>query len=309
MSQPTIGSLFAGIGGFDVGFENAGYRTAWQVELNPINRAVLADRFPHAKQLEDVRRCGAHNLEPVDVLTAGFPCQDISQAGAGRRDKQSRGLRGERSGLFWEVIRILKEIQPRWVVLENVVNLLAINDSQDFETVVRALADCGYVGFWRVLNAQYFGVPQQRRRLFLVAGHHRMPPMELLVDAAPVDAISPASGSIQWPLPADSWAANTLLADNTPGRITLGSTTFVAYPDRWPQMVERQRASEDDGICLGLDEANVAEAFAAGNAVVPQIAEWIGRKLIRTDRQPLATACDPLLVVTESTPGAARPSR
>ncbi|WP_150688928.1 DNA cytosine methyltransferase [Pseudomonas fluorescens] len=176
MQQPTLGSLFAGIGGFDVGFENAGYRSAWQIELNPINRAVLADRFPRAQQFEDVRHCGAHNLCSVDVLTAGFPCQDISIAGARESNRDIRGLRGERSGLFWEVIRILKEIQPRWVVLENVVNLLAVNDSHDFETVIRALADCGYVGFWRVLNAQYFGVPQQRRRIFLVAGYRHMPP-------------------------------------------------------------------------------------------------------------------------------------
>ena len=276
MHQPTIGSLFAGIGGFDVGFENAGYRTAWQVELNPINRAVLADRFPHARQFEDVRECGAHNLSAVDVITAGFPCQDISIAGS----HAPRGLQGERSGLFWEVIRILKETQPRWVVLENVVNLLAVNDSRDFETVIRALADCGYVGFWRVLNAQYFGVPQQRRRVFLVAGYRQMPPMELLADAAPVDAIPPASGAIQWPRPADAWAANTLLADNAPGRISLGCTTFVAEPHRWDQMVERQRASEDDGLCLGLDEANLAEAFAAGNAVVTQVAGWIACNLV-----------------------------
>lgn len=273
--MPTIGSLFAGIGGFDVGFENAGYRTAWQVELNPVNRAVLADRFPHAQQFEDVRQCGAHNLSSVDVITGGFPCQDISLAG-----RKPTGLRGERSGLFWEVIRILKETQPRWVVLENVVNLLAVNDSQDFETVIRALADCGYVGFWRVLNAQYFGVPQQRRRIFLVAGHRRMPPMELLADAAPVDAIPPASGSIQWPRSADAWAANTLLAGTAAAQIAMGCTTFVAEPNRWGQMVERQRASEDDGICLGLDAANLAEAFAAGNAVVTQVAEWIARSLI-----------------------------
>ena len=73
-----MGSLFAGIGGFDVGFENAGYRTPWQVELNPVNRAVLADRFPHARQFEEVRECGPHRLCAVDVITAGFPCQDIS---------------------------------------------------------------------------------------------------------------------------------------------------------------------------------------------------------------------------------------
>lgn len=278
--MPTIGSLFAGIGGFDLGFENAGFTTAWQVELNPVNRAVLADRFPHAERFEDVRRCGAHNLTPVDVVTGGFPCQDISLAGARSTNKDKRGLRGERTGLFWEVIRILKEIQPRWVVLENVVNLLAVNDSEDFETVIGALADCGYVGCWRVLNAQYFGVPQQRRRLFLVAGSGRMPPMELLADAAPVDAISPASSATPWPVPADAWAANTLLANKAGSQIALGCTTFVAEPNRWDQMAERQRASDDDGLCLGLDAANLAEAFSAGNAVVPQIAEWIARKLI-----------------------------
>ncbi len=113
-----------------------------------------------------------------DVITGGFPCQDISLAGARDSKRDKRGLRGERSGLFWEVIRILKEVQPRWVVLENVVNLLAVNDCEDFETVIRALADGGYVGCWRVLNAQYFGVPQQRRRVFLVAGLGRMPPSE-----------------------------------------------------------------------------------------------------------------------------------
>lgn len=281
MPQPTLGSLFAGIGGFDVGFENAGYRTAWQVELNPTNRAVLADRFPHATQHTDVRHCGAHNLSPIDVLTAGFPCQDISLAGS-REGNQATGLRGKRSGLFWEVIRILKETQPRWVVLENVVNLLAVNDSQDFETVIRALADSGYVGYWRVLNAQYFGVPQQRRRIFLVAGYRRMPPIELLADAAPVDAIPPASGKIQWPRPADAWAANTLLANNAGAQIAMGCTTFVAHANGWHQMAERQRASENDGLCLGLDASNLAEAFSAGNAVVTQIAQWIAEKLIKT---------------------------
>lgn len=280
MQQPTVGSLFAGIGGFDVGFENAGYRSAWQVELNPVNRAVLADRFPHARRFEDVRECGAHNLSAVDVITAGFPCQDISIAGCRESNRATRGLQGERSGLFWEVIRILKETQPRWVVLENVVNLLAVNDSRDFETVIRALADCGYVGFWRVLNAQYFGVPQQRRRVFLVAGYRCMPPIQLLADAAPVDAISPASQSQQWPRPADAWAANTLLANKAGSQIAMGCTTFVAEPNRWDQMVERQRAAENDGLCLGLDAANLAEAFGAGNAVVTQVAEWVGRGLM-----------------------------
>jgi len=172
-------------------------------------------------------------------------------AGARESNRDTRGLRGARSSLFWEAIRILKETQPRWVVLENVVNLLAVNDSHDFETVVRALADCGHVGFWRVLNAQYFGVPQQRRRVFLVAGYRRMPPFELLADAAPVDAVPPASQSQRWPRPADAWAANTLLADRAPSQIAMGCTTLVAHANGWDQMAERRRASEVDGFCPG----------------------------------------------------------
>lgn len=110
-----------------------------------------------------------------------------------------------------------------------------------------------------------------------------MPPFEFLADAAPVDAIPPASQSIQWPRPADAWAANTLLADKAASQIAMGCTTFVAHPNGWDQMAERQRASEDDGVCLGLDAANLAEAFGAGNAVVTQVAEWVGRKLIQAE--------------------------
>lgn len=185
---------------------------------------------------------------PLTSSPQVFPCQDISIAGSRPGNQNTRGLCGQRSGLFWEVIRILQETQPRWVVLENVVNLLAINDSQDFETLIRALADSGYVGFWRVLNAQYFGVPQQRRRVFLVAGHRRMPPMELLADTAPVEAIPPASQSQHWPRPADAWAANTLLANKARSQIAMGCTTFIAQPNGWHQMAERQRASENDGL-------------------------------------------------------------
>ena len=87
-----------------------------------------------------------------------------------------------------------------------------------------------------------------------------------------------------WPTrPADAWAANTLLANKAGSQIAMGCTTFVAHPNGWHQMAERQRASENDGLCLGLDASNLAEAFAAGNAVVPQIAQWIAEKLIKAN--------------------------
>lgn len=281
-ARPTLGSLFAGIGGFDLGFEWAGFRTAWQVEINSIHQQVLRAHFPHAKLFSDVRACGSRNLAPVDVLTAGFPCQDISVMGASRKDKtQPNGLAGSRSGLFQEVIRIAREIQPAWLVLENVPNLLAINDSRDLQTVLQALADSGYVGFWRVLDAQYFGVPQGRRRLFVVAGLGRYPPLELLADASPVESIPRSAWAQQQLCLADGYPAYTLLATNTRARISLGCENLICHAGRRDAMVERARTSQANGIPLGLDDYHWYSSFAAGNAVSPLIAEWIGRHLLR----------------------------
>ncbi|WP_374940991.1 DNA cytosine methyltransferase [Xylophilus ampelinus] len=115
--------------------------------MEPHLREALALRFPHARQFADVREVGAHNLCPVDVLVGGFSCQDVSSMGA------SAGLAGARTGLFREVRRIAEEIRPQWLVLENVVGLLTSNGGQDFGVVLRALADPGYVGLWRVASA------------------------------------------------------------------------------------------------------------------------------------------------------------
>lgn len=170
--QPTVGSLFAGIGGFDLGFEQAGFTTSWQVEINDVCRAVLQDRFPHAQQFTDVRTC-LPELWPVDVIIGGFPCQDVSQMG------KRRGLAGARTGLFFDALNIVNTLRPQWVVLENVTGLLTSNNGQDFQTVVESLAECGYLGGWRVLDARYFGVPTGRRRVFLVAGLGKQPQSSL----------------------------------------------------------------------------------------------------------------------------------
>ena len=114
----NVGSLFAGIGGFDLGFERAGMRVAWQVELDPYCRAVLARHFPDAARFEDVCEVGARNLAPVDLICGGFPCQDLSPAGRGA------GIDGARSGLWAEFARIVRELRPRYVVVENVPALL-----------------------------------------------------------------------------------------------------------------------------------------------------------------------------------------
>src|SRR3990167_7832126 len=134
----TVGSLFSGIGGFDLGFERAGFRVVWQVKNDVKARSVLAARFPTARLYDDVRTVGEANLEPVDVICGGFPCQDVSVAG------KREGLIGARTGVFWEIVRIARELKPRWMVLENVPGLLTSHGGRDFHTVLAALADCGF---------------------------------------------------------------------------------------------------------------------------------------------------------------------
>lgn len=159
----TVGDLFAGVGGFSLGFEQAGFRTSWQVETENFPRRVLETRFPHAKRFNDIRNCGVHNLKPVDVITAGVPCQDVSVAG------KRAGLAGERTGLFYEFARILRELRPAWFVFENVPGLFSSNRGRDFAEVLLVLmVECGYGISWRVLDSRFFGVAQKRRRVFIV---------------------------------------------------------------------------------------------------------------------------------------------
>ena len=158
-----FGSLFSGIGGFDLGFERTGIQCAWQVERDPHCLKLLERRFTNAKRYDDVRTVGKHNLESVDILCGGFPCQDVSIAG------RRAGLTGERSGLWFEFARIIDELEPRWVVIENVPGLLSSNRGRDFAVIVQWLVKRGYGVCWRVLDAQYFGVAQRRRRVFIVA--------------------------------------------------------------------------------------------------------------------------------------------
>lgn len=172
------GSLFAGIEGFGKGLEDTGgFETVWQVEQEPFCLSVLESRFPNAQRFTDVRTVGKHNLPTVDIITAGVPCQDVSVAG------KRAGLSGERTGLFYEFARILQELRPSWFVFENVPGIFSSNNGRDFAEVLRVLmVECGYGVSWRVLNSQYFGVAQRRRRVFIVGSLGRPCPPEILFE-------------------------------------------------------------------------------------------------------------------------------
>lgn len=168
-----IGSLFSGIGGLELGLEWAGVgHTVWQCEFsdgqgdllgaeNTFARAVLKRHWPDAIIYDDVRTMGTVDPLPlVDVLCGGFPCQDISVGNV-----HGEGLKGKRSGLFWEIIRIAKLIEPRFIVLENVANLV----NKGLAEVLGALAEIGYDAEWHTLSAADIGAPHLRKRVFIIA--------------------------------------------------------------------------------------------------------------------------------------------
>lgn len=166
--KPTAVSLFAGVGGFDLGAELAGFEVIGQVEIDKNCQEVLRQRFPNALLHDDVTTAIAWAKENdligrVDIVCGGFPCQDVSVAG------KRAGIAGARSGLFWEAIRFSEEVKAHTIILENVPGLLSSNDGRDFGVVISTLADAGYSHIeWRVLDSQFFGVPQRRRRVFIV---------------------------------------------------------------------------------------------------------------------------------------------
>ena len=174
-------SLFAGVGGFDLALERNGIEVVASVEIDKNARKVLAKRFPNSTILEDVCDVTGKQLfelgfDSNGIIVGGFPCQDLSVAG------KRAGLAGDRSGLFFEITRILEETKAKYFILENVPGLLSSNKGRDMGTVIGTLDDLGYSVAWRVLDAQYFGVPQRRRRVFIVGclGDDWRTPAEIL---------------------------------------------------------------------------------------------------------------------------------
>lgn len=188
----TLGSLFDGSGGFPLGASLCGIKPVWASEIEPFPIRVTTKRFPNMKHLGDVSKLKGYEIEPVDIITFGSPCQDLSIAG--RRS----GLDGKKSSLFYEAIRIVKEMRektngekPRYIVWENVLGVFSSNKGEDFFSVIKeiykitgnqvinsrpkkwsnagCILDENFSLAWRVFDARYWGVPQRRRRIYLVA--------------------------------------------------------------------------------------------------------------------------------------------
>lgn len=156
----TFGSLFAGIGGFDLGFERAGMECRWQVEIDDYCNRVLEKHWPNVARFRDVRECGAHNLEWVDVICGGPPCQPTSTAGLQRGDGDDRWLWGE-------ALRVVRELRPRVAVMENPTGLLQL--VREFGGIVDSLAGDGRLCEWGVLSSAGVGTNHKRKRLLILS--------------------------------------------------------------------------------------------------------------------------------------------
>ena len=190
-----LGSLFDGSGGFPLAGAMFGIEPVWASEIEKYPIRVTSARFPNMKHLGDINNINGAEIEPVDIITFGSPCQDLSIAG-----KQAGIHDGERSNLFFEAIRIIKEMRnvsadkyPRFAVWENVPGAFSSNKGRDFQAVLQAFckvcepnanvpfpnwggwkpSGCivgnGFSLAWRVYDAQYWGVPQRRKRIYLIA--------------------------------------------------------------------------------------------------------------------------------------------
>lgn len=286
-----IGSLFSGIGGLELGLEWAGVgHTVWQVEQDAFCLGVMAHHWPDAQRFTDVREVGAHSLAPVDVICGGFPCQDISYAGKGA------GLAGHRSGLWTEFARIIGELGPRYVVVENVRALL----TRGIDQVLGTLADLGYDAEWSIVSAASVGAPHRRERVFIVAYRHgagvgdaqgeRWAGWENDRDQGGRKRTHRPAGASLGDTDGERGCGRGVKQDagdaDTPGEVVRwGDAVPVRGHDGTVRLIPADAAARglESPLCpvaYGVP-GRVAGLRALGNAVVPQCSEVVGRRLMQ----------------------------
>lgn len=247
MTKLTVGSLFSGVGGFDLGMERAGLEIIWQCDNDPFCQKVLKKHWPDVRMYNNVKEINRTNTTSPDVIVGGFPCQDISEAKRG-----ARGLDGKRSGLWWEFRRIIGELRPRFAIVENVSNL----SNQGIERVLGSLAEIGYDAEWEIIPACALGAPHARERMFIVAYPQSCHGVNIRREQGNVFEARKRS------------AAH---AGNGGG----GSGWGVGENGYWTH--EPKICRVVDGVPSRMDRLRL---ISLGNAVVPQIAEHLGRLIL-----------------------------
>ncbi len=275
MNGLRVLDLFSGIGGFSLGLERAGMQTVAFCEIDKTAQQVLRKHWSDVPIFDDVKTLKGEQLGTIDVICGGFPCQDLSFAGKGA------GLTGARSGLWWEFHRLIKEIKPSWVIIENVAALR----SRGLDKVLGSLAEIGYDAEWHCVPASAVGAPHQRDRVWIIAypnhAGSRTPEHGVDQDGQTLEqerqdkSFGRVSGCGTVVSDTDVLGTQVPVEGRHPSQQVLGGTSEawrVAVGGIW---------SVEPPICRVVDGLpNRAHRIKQlGNAVVPQIPELIGRAI------------------------------
>ena len=301
--KPKLASFFSGIGGFDLGFERAGFDIAYQCEVNKFCNAILERHWWQVPRSGDIKKIAEpQSIPAADVWAGGFPCQDVSLARMGPR----AGLRGAQSGLFHEFSRLVADRRPRVLLIENVPGLLSSHEGRDFGIVLQTLAKLGYCVGWRVFNSKNFGVPQSRQRVFIIGCHRdRRGPAKILFESerSPGNPTSgrPNGKDIVSPFkecvgdlvkgPIVKKLAHCVYACSARHTGTDWSRNYASYPEGrvrrfTPVECERLQGFPDEWTVplkksrfFHADDLDSLRYHAIGNAVSVPVIEWLADRI------------------------------
>ncbi len=293
-SRYKLNSFFAGIGGFDIGFERNGFMTNYLCEINPFCNEVLETHWPMVKKVNDICDIAANDVPFAEVWCGGFPCQDISVA---RGASQRLGLDGSRSGLFFQYANLIEKNMPEVVIIENVEGLFNSNGGRDFGVILKRMTELGYAVSWRLVNSRYFGVPQSRSRVYLCCWRDNlMKSVRVMFESegahrvadARKDFITESSLPNEYPkvpkvaycLAATSgrhtgtdWSRTYVVCDDGVRRMTpVEYERLQGFPDYWT--LPKQHDVNDD-------DTDTLRYTALGNAVSVPVVEWIAKRVYR----------------------------
>jgi DNA (cytosine-5)-methyltransferase 1 len=298
MSKLKVASFFAGIGGFDLGFERSGMEVVFQCEINKFGQSVLKKHWPNVILIDDIKSVKAKDIpKSADLWCGGFPCQDLSSANQGKR----KGLEGERSGLFYEFCRLVKEKKPKWIVLENVPGLLNSHNGEDFRCVLEELDELGYGVSWRVFDAKYFGTPQRRRRVYIVGSYRTLDSARVLFEPDAIKVVAKqgvgekfsSAGRVKG---SDVDANIFAIQHASIGRKASAGPQAKGFRNDGETYTLDSRGSADI-VCSAVNPFGVRSSAgisktldgsryrALGNAVNVSVIEWIGRRIVAVNSE------------------------
>ena len=315
MSQLRVASFFAGIGGFDLGFERAGFKVNFQCEIQAFCEDVLNSHWPDVSVFRDISIVEPSSIPVADVWCGGFPCQDLSVA---RGSNGRHGLSGKRSGLFFRLAELATVKTPRVILIENVHGLLNSNNGKDFAELLHTLGSLNYAVSWRLLNSRFFGVPQSRPRVYIcawlnnpiAAGNvlfedrppsHSKNERAAFVETSWAGGVGPIAPKLAFCLAATSgrhtgtdWSRTYIAYEDAVRRLTpLECERLQGFPDGWTKI---------EVPSLDAERSDSLRYHALGNAVSVSVVKWVASR-IRTQFELHANSRKPngkFSILTES---------